>query len=58
MDDSEIEKILEREFDFSPAGIVEQLDLLRPIYRAHMNYGHFGKDGVPWETILPRPSYL
>lgn len=58
MDDSEIEKIIEREFDFSPAGIVEQLDLLRPIYRAHMNYGHFGKDGVPWETILPRPSYL
>ncbi len=58
MDDSEIEKILEREFDFSPAGIVEQLDLLRPIFRAHMNYGHFGKEGVPWETILPRPSYL
>ncbi|MBN2858738.1 MAG: methionine adenosyltransferase [Sphaerochaetaceae bacterium] len=58
INDSEIERILEREFDFSPAGIVEQLDLLRPIYRAHMNYGHFGKPTVPWETILPRPSYL
>ncbi len=58
VDDSEIEKILEREFDFSPAGIVETLDLLRPIYRAHMNYGHFGKAGVPWETVLPKPQNL
>lgn len=56
VDDEEFESLVRAEFDLSPAGIIEQLDLLRPIYRAHMNYGHFGKPGVPWETILPRPN--
>jgi S-adenosylmethionine synthetase len=36
-------------FSFKPADIVKQLDLLRPIYRQTTNYGHFGKDGLPWE---------
>jgi len=58
IDDAELENLVRSEFDLSPAGIIEQLDLLRPIYRAHMNYGHFGKIGVPWETVLPRPSNL
>ncbi len=57
-DDNELERIVEKEFDFSPKGIIEQLDLLRPIYKDHMNYGHFGKVGVPWETILPKPHTL
>ncbi len=55
IDDSEIEKIITTHFDFTPEGIITQLDLLRPIYREHMNYGHFGKVGVPWEEILPMP---
>jgi S-adenosylmethionine synthetase len=38
-----------REFDFRPAAIIEQLDLLQPIYRKTTNYGHFGKAGLPWE---------
>jgi S-adenosylmethionine synthetase len=37
------------QFDFRPAAIIEQLDLLRPIYRLSTNYGHFGKPGLPWE---------
>lgn len=37
-------------FDFRPAAIIEQLDLLRPIYRSTTNYGHFGKEGLPWEA--------
>jgi S-adenosylmethionine synthetase len=37
-------------FSFKPADIVSQLNLLRPIYRQTTNYGHFGKDGLPWET--------
>ncbi|HEV8599408.1 MAG TPA: methionine adenosyltransferase [Gemmatimonadales bacterium] len=41
---------LVRSFDFSPAGIIEQLDLRRPIYRLTTNYGHFGKPGLPWEN--------
>jgi len=38
-------------FDFRPRAIVEKLDLLRPIYRQSTNYGHFGRPGLPWETI-------
>ncbi|HEX5725807.1 MAG TPA: methionine adenosyltransferase [Longimicrobiaceae bacterium] len=38
-----------RGFDFRPGAIIEQLDLLRPIYRGTTNYGHFGKPGLPWE---------
>ncbi len=36
-------------FGFKPTAIVEQLDLLRPIYRRTTNYGHFGKSDLPWE---------
>jgi S-adenosylmethionine synthetase len=38
-------------FSFKPADIVKQLRLLRPIYSASTNYGHFGKEdcGLPWE---------
>ncbi len=35
--------------DFRPAGIIQELDLLRPIYRQTTNYGHFGRPGLPWE---------
>jgi S-adenosylmethionine synthetase len=41
-----------RGFDFRPASIIEQLSLLRPIYAATTNYGHFGKPGLPWEGAL------
>jgi len=37
-------------FDFRPAAIIERLGLLRPIYRATTNYGHFGKPELPWEA--------
>lgn len=36
-------------FDFRPEAIIERLNLRRPIYRATVNYGHFGKPGLPWE---------
>jgi S-adenosylmethionine synthetase len=36
-------------FDWRPDAIIEQLDLLRPIYRETTNYGHFGRQGLPWE---------
>jgi S-adenosylmethionine synthetase len=46
-----IERAVHRVFSFKPADIVEQLDLLRPIYRKTTNYGHFGKDDpeITWE---------
>jgi S-adenosylmethionine synthetase len=39
-----------RGFDFRPAAIIDRLQLLRPIYRATTNYGHFGKPHLPWES--------
>ena len=41
---------INRVFSFKPADIIQQLNLLRPIYRATTNYGHFGKAGMPWEA--------
>jgi S-adenosylmethionine synthetase len=41
---------LVRSFDFRPRAIIEQLDLLRPIYRQTTNYGHFGKPQLAWES--------
>ena len=36
-------------FDMRPRAIIEQLNLLRPIYRETAAYGHFGRKGFPWE---------
>jgi S-adenosylmethionine synthetase len=36
-------------FDFRPAAILSRLNLRKPIYRRTVNYGHFGKAGLPWE---------
>ncbi|MGI9089019.1 MAG: methionine adenosyltransferase [Chthoniobacterales bacterium] len=46
-----IERAVARTFSFKPADIVDQLDLLRPIYSKTTNYGHFGKDDpdITWE---------
>jgi S-adenosylmethionine synthetase len=46
-----IEKVVLQTFSFKPAEIVEQLNLLRPIYLKSTNYGHFGKDDpdLTWE---------
>ncbi|MFA6776032.1 MAG: methionine adenosyltransferase, partial [Sphaerochaetaceae bacterium] len=52
VEDSKLEEIIRRNFDLSPSGIIETLDLLRPIYQANDNYGHFGRAGVPWENII------
>lgn len=37
--------------DLTPAGIIKHFDLFRPIYSATTNYGHFGKDYLPWEKV-------
>lgn len=38
--------------DTSVRGIIETLDLARPIYFKTSSYGHFGRDGFPWEKIV------
>ncbi|TDJ17439.1 MAG: methionine adenosyltransferase [Deltaproteobacteria bacterium] len=46
-----LEKLVRKHFDLTPRGIIESLDLLRPIYRATSYHGHFGREGegFPWE---------
>lgn len=48
-----IQKAISENFDMTPKGIIEYLDLRRPIYAKTTNYGHFGKTdaGLPWENI-------
>jgi len=47
-----ISEIVRAEFDMRPAAIIEQLDLLKPIYRQTAAYGHFGRElpGFNWEV--------
>ncbi|MBO6176252.1 MAG: methionine adenosyltransferase [Treponema sp.] len=45
-----IEAAVEKVFDCTPAGISETLNLKQPIYRKTASYGHFGREGFPWEN--------
>ena len=49
--DDRLAQIVAEAFDLRPAGIIEMLDLRRPIYRQTAAYGHFGRTDVdlPWE---------
>jgi len=49
--EDQIEALIREHFDLRPKVIIEDLDLLRPIYRPTAAYGHFGRDedGFPWE---------
>ena len=51
LDDAALERLVRKHFDLTPRGIIESLDLLRPIYRATAYHGHFGREdaGFPWE---------
>ena len=50
--ESEIEEIIKRNFDLTPKGIIEYLELREPIFTKTTNYGHFGKENLPWEKII------
>jgi S-adenosylmethionine synthetase len=51
VEESVLERLVRKHFDLTPRGIIESLDLLRPIYRATAYHGHFGREnaGFPWE---------
>ncbi len=53
LSDAALSEIIQKEFDFRPAAIIERLDLRRPIYKQTAAYGHFGRDDVslPWEAL-------
>ena len=47
--DEVLEKYIMENFDMRPKAIIDQLDLLKPIYRKTAAYGHFGRDDFSWE---------
>ncbi len=49
--DLEIIDAIRKTFVLTPKGIIKHLGLRRPIYHLTTNYGHFGKDNLPWEQL-------
>ena len=51
VDDATIERLVREHFDLRPRGLIDMLDLKRPIYRATAAYGHFGREegDFTWE---------
>ena len=51
--ENEIVDKIKQNFDLSPGGIIENLNLRRPIYKQTASYGHFGRNdlSLPWENL-------
>ena len=51
IDDNDIVQLVREHFDLRPKGLIDMLDLKRPIYRETAAYGHFGRteDSFTWE---------
>ncbi|MCR5145784.1 MAG: methionine adenosyltransferase [Clostridia bacterium] len=50
--DDEIIELINKNFDLTPRGIINTLNLEEPIYAETTNYGHFGKSYLPWEKVF------
>ena len=50
--EEELVKMIKNNFDLTPKGMIDYLDLQKPIFTKTTNYGHFGKDDLPWEKII------
>lgn len=50
--EEELVKLINENFDLTPDGIINYLDLKEPIYSETTNYGHFGKSNLSWEKII------
>lgn len=51
--EEEIINMINEKFDLTPRGIINYLNLQEPIYKKTTNYGHFGKNDLPWEKKVP-----
>ena len=53
VDEEKISSCIDELFDLTPKGIIDSLDLLRPIYRKTASYGHFGREDedFSWEKL-------
>ncbi|HOG27095.1 MAG TPA: methionine adenosyltransferase domain-containing protein, partial [Candidatus Cloacimonas sp.] len=49
--DAEIERIIAKNFDLTVSGIIDYLNLRKPIYFPTASYGHFGRDNFSWERV-------
>ena len=49
---ADISDIVKSNFDFRPQSIINRLSLTQPIFAQTASYGHFGKEGLPWENIV------
>lgn len=49
--EEKLEAAVREVFTLTPSGIIDTLDLLRPIYRQTAAYGHFGRPEFPWEEL-------
>ena len=51
--DTRLSELVRKHFDLRPAGIIQSLDLRKPIYRKTAAYGHFGREneGFRWELL-------
>ena len=47
----ELTRWIQENVDLTPRGIIDRFNLFRPIYSTTTNYGHFGKNYLPWEKI-------
>ena len=47
----ELTRWIQDNVELTPRGIIERFDLFRPIYGSTTNYGHFGKNYLPWEAV-------
>ena len=49
----DIQAIVDESFDLTPAGIINNLNLLEPIYQKTASYGHFGREdqNFTWEEV-------
>lgn len=52
IDEEELVKKIYDKFDLTPRGIINYLELQKPIFRKTTNYGHFGKPYLPWEKFV------
>ena len=50
--EEELVQMIKNKFDLTPTGIINYLQLKQPIYSQTTNYGHFGKENLPWEKII------
>ena len=50
--EEEIIDLIKEKFDLTPEGIINYLELKKPIYSKTTNYGHFGEKDLPWEKII------